>query len=479
MSKIRITRGNDLSRRDLLRISGGCAALTQTSLLSTLLNLSLLRSATAAIDTTGYKALVCVFLHGGIDSYNMLVPTDMDGAFSDYQFARGNLALDSATLLGITDPTDGRSYGLHPDLGDLLPIYNAGNLAFVANVGSLVEPVDSATYGNGARLPVGLYSHSDQQRHWQTSTPQSRTQITGWVGRMADILSDSVNSNPAISMNIAIDHLNILQTGEGIVPYVVDDRNGAEVLAGYGGGSAMDVILTGSIDSFLEQSYADLLKRTYAGLSRQSIDAAVDYNDATQSVIIDPANTSVLQRTYLGRQLLQVARAIGAQGALGQKRQVFFTERGGWDHHSNLIANQGSLMPEVNQALSAFYEVIATLGFENDVVTYTASDFARTLSANSNDGSDHAWGGNHIVMGGPVLGGRLYGSYPDSLAPGNSLDLGRGRLIPTLSVDEYAAELAMWFGIDNGANLESVLPNIRNFYSASAPLPPLGCLVGP
>jgi len=476
MSKTKIIRGNDLARRDLLRRLGGCAALTQTSLLSTLLNLSLIRSTAAAIDTSGYKALVCVFLHGGIDSYNMLVPTD-DEPYADYLLARSNLALELATLHGIADPIDGRAYGLHPGMGDLQSLYDAGNLAFIANVGSLLEPVDAATYGNGARLPLGLFSHSDQQRHWQTATPQSRTQFTGWLGRMADILDDTVNRNPAISMNIAIDHLNILQTGDGIVPYVVDDRDGAEVLAGYGAGNAMDLILTGATDSFLEQSYADLLKRSHARLNRQSIDAAVDYNDATHSVVIDSAIIGTLKNSYLGRQLLQVAKAIGAQQVLGQDRQVFFVERGGWDNHANLLAKQDFLLPEVNQAFKAFYDAMVYLGVENDVVTFTASDFARTLSANSNDGSDHAWGGNHIVMGGSVDGGRLYGSYPDSLAPGNSLDLGRGRLIPTLSVDEYAAELAMWFGIDNDANLETILPNIRNFYSASDPIPPLGFML--
>jgi len=487
MSKTKVTSGSGLSRRDFMRISGGCAALTETSLLATLLNLSLIRSAAAAIDTSGYKALVCVFLHGGIDSYNVLVPTTDPGndPYADYALARGNLALDPTSVLGITDPTDNRGYGLHPELGDLQSLYEDGNLAFIANVGSLLEPVLPETYRNGARLPLGLYSHNDQQRHWQTSTPQSRTQITGWVGRMADILSDSVNRNPTISMNIAIEHLNILQTGDGIVPYVVDDRNGAELLRGYGGTNPMDQILTGAVDSFLEQSYVNLLKSTYAGMSRQAIDAAVEYNAQTEiveAILVNPVTgipdtVDILRSTSLGRQLLQAALAIGAHGALDQDRQVFFTERGGWDHHSNLLTNQGNLLREVNAALKAFYDTLSFLGLANDVVTFTASDFARTLSANSSNGSDHAWGGNHIVMGGAVQGGRLYGTYPDSLAPGSSLDVGRGRLIPTTSVDQYAAELAMWFGLENDGNLETILPNIRNFHAASDTSPPLGFLI--
>ncbi len=174
MSKTKITKGDSLTRRDALRTLGGCAALTQLSMLSTLLNLGLTRSAMAAIDTTGYKALVCVFLHGGIDSYNLLVPTD-SVPYADYRTARGGLALELDTLLDINDPTDGRAYGLHPALEGLQSLYDDGNLAFVANVGSMVEPVDLYSYDNGARLPLGLFSHSDQQRHWQTATPQSRT----------------------------------------------------------------------------------------------------------------------------------------------------------------------------------------------------------------------------------------------------------------------------------------------------------------
>jgi uncharacterized protein (DUF1501 family) len=293
---------------------------------------------------------------------------------------------------------------------------------------------------------------------------------------MADVLDDLGNHNPVIPMNIAIDHLNILQTGDDIVPYVVDDRNGAEVLNGYDGGGAANTILTQATDSFLGQSYSDLLKRTFADTNRQAIDAAVDYNTATSAVALPGYITDVLDNSYIGRQLWQVARAIGARGALGQDRQTYFVERGGWDHHSGLLGAQGNMLPELSEALKAFYEALELLGVENDVLTYSVSDFARTLGANSNIGSDHAWGANHIVMGGAVDGGKIYGTYPDTLAPGNSLDLGRGRLIPTTSVDEYAAQIALWFGLDNDNVLETVLPNIRNFYSSSETTPPLGFL---
>jgi uncharacterized protein (DUF1501 family) len=476
------TKVNGPTRRDVLRTLGGCAAMSQTAMLSTLLNLKLTRAAVAAHHYTDYKALVCLFLHGGIDSYNVLVPvgesiTDtIKQPYNDYLLARSTLALSEPSLLPITDPTDGRTYGLHPGLTELKQLYDFGHLAFVANVGSLIEPISDVSAYNAARRPLGLFSHNDQQRHWQTATPQSRTQITGWLGRMADVLDDLGNHNAVIPMNIAIDHLNILQTGDDIVPYVVDDRYGAEVLAGYGGGNAANTILTQATDSFLDQSYSDLLKRTFADTNRQAIDAAVSYNEETSAVNLPLSITGVLDDSYIGRQLWQVARAIGARGALGQDRQTFFVERGGWDHHTGLLGAQGNMLPELSAALKAFYEALEFLEVENDVLTFSVSDFARTLGANTNVGSDHAWGANHIVMGGSVDGGKIYGSYPD-LYPGNSLDLGRGRLIPTTAVDEYAAQIAMWFGLDNDNVLETVLPNIRTFYSSSETTPPLGFML--
>jgi uncharacterized protein (DUF1501 family) len=494
VSKSRIAKNIGLSRRSLLRGMGGCAAMSQVPVLSTVLNLSLTNAAAAAIDTTGYKALVCVFLHGGIDSFNMLAPTDDGGPYDDYVLARGALALereDPVTLppnpmLPIVDAAGApgmTNYGLHPGLAGVRDLYNAGNLAFVANLGSLVEPMDLSTYYTGRR-PLGLYSHSDLQRHWQTATPQSRTQITGWAGRMADVLDPLTNENPAIPMNIAVDYMNIFQTGDTLTPYVVDDRNGAEEFTANKYSNAMDLIMSDATDSFLSQTYSNLLKRTMADVSFQAIEAAENYNAMTESVFPDPEDplapqfvkTLANDTGHLGRQLLQVAKAIGAHTGLLQNRQVFFVEAHGWDHHASLLTNQGNMLPAVGNALKAFYEATEYLNEHNNVVAFTASDFARTLNGNANIGSDHAWGGNYIVMGGAVQGGQIFGTYPDSLAPGNPLDVGRGRLIPTTSVDEYNATMALWFGMENDGVLETMLPNIRNFYDASETEPPLGFL---
>jgi uncharacterized protein (DUF1501 family) len=269
-------------------------------------------------------------------------------------------------------------------------------------------------------------------------------------------------------MNIAIQHLNIMQTGEDVIPYIIQ-TNGAQLLAGYGSSSVQDQILTKTTDSLLEQTYSDLLAKTHARNRRGSIDAAINFNDAFNDVVL----TTAFPNTNLGRQLETLAKTIGARDSLDRKRQIFFAERGGWDHHDGTLSSQAVMLPEVSGALKAFYDAMVELTIQDQVVVFTISDFGRTLSFNGK-GSDHAWGGNHIVMGGGVQGGRVYGQYPDSLAPGNPLDVGRGRLIPTTSVDEYNAELALWFGLQNDSTLETVLPNIRNFYASGAGASPLG-----
>lgn len=423
----------------------------------------------ALTGITGYKALVCVFQRGGNDSFNMLTPYE-PGEYADYATVRGSLALPSEALLPISG-SDGRRYGIHPGMPEVRDLYQAGKLAFLANVGSLIAPTDRTSYESEEKLPEGLFSHSDQQRHWQTSVPQSRTQITGWAGRMADALTDQVNNNPTISMNLALDGTNILQTGDRVVPYVVRSTGAAE-LAGYNRTNTLDRILTRTNDSLLEQTYSDLLKRTHADIRRNSIDAAIEFSQATDAVPL----TTPFPATSLGKQLEMVARTIGAREALGQTRQIYFVARGGWDHHDALLSRQAEKLPELSTSLAAFHDATVELGVANDVALFSVSDFGRTLSSNGN-GSDHAWGGNHIIMGGDVRGGDVYGAYPESLALGNPLDVGRGRLIPTTSSDEYSAELALWFGIPNDGTLETVLPNVRNFLASGSPSSPLGFML--
>ena len=392
-------------------------------------------------------------------------------------------------------------------------LYREGNLAFVANVGSLPYKITRAQYNsnqfnsNGLPArPLGLFSHSDLQRHWQTSLPQSRAQVNGWGGRLADCFQTTNEVSPGVqspvSMNMSINGVNIFQTGSDIVPYTVgiggltDGADGANTLNDYPLGtqtSYEDRAFNTLTDGILNQTYNDLIAESFKSQNRLSIDAAIDFNSATNAVTINtPYEYGGGGESDLGRRLRQVARIIGATHPgvstggpkLIPKRQVFFVQEGGWDHHANMITSMDGKIHEVSKALTSFYRSLEELGIEDDVVTFTASDFGRTLRTNG-IGSDHAWGGNHIIMGGGMeakgTGGQIYGKYPTSLAnPTDSyvgnLDVGQRRLIPTTAVDEFAGEIARWFGIPNDNELETVLPNIREFYSTSESLGPLQIL---
>jgi uncharacterized protein (DUF1501 family) len=473
-----------LARREFLKSIGGCATLTSTSLLSTLFHLSATNSAVAQTgELSDYKAMVCLFLNGGNDSFNMLTPlTEQER--NDYVASRGGvytptngaLGLPTSGLHTIDDSVTGRSFGIHSGMPEMKTLYDQGKLTFVCNVGSLVAPTTMAQYQAQLNLPLGLFSHSDLQRHWMTSVPQTRSQVTGWAGRMADMVTGATNTNTSISMNISLNSVNMWQTGGAVVPYVVTDT-GAQEVSWYGPTWTQAKIFTTLTNDVLSRSYGNLLERTFAQQNRNALDAAISFNQAiAQQSAVDahfPQNGSSLQR-----QMKMVAKAIGANGTLGQRRQIFFISHFGWDNHDELINNQQSNLATVSQALKNFQDAMDALGLTDRVVTFTASDFARTLSSNGR-GSDHAWGGNQIVMGGPVAGDRLHGHFPTSLrtpkAPASmgsfNLDTGRGRLIPTTSVDQMAAELAMWYGVANDNNMEQILPNIRNFHPAGTSRP--------
>ncbi len=481
-----------LSRRNFMRFSGGCAALSSTSILSQILNLQLTGAAVAQEGTPSgdYKALVCVFLNGGIDSHNVLAPYT-DAEYAHYQSIRTDLAIakddpdPNLNLLpvdGNHGVNQGRQFGIHPTMTGVHELYQAGNLAFVANVGSVVVPTTKATL-NSVKLPLGLYSHADLIQHWQSSIPQSRSQISGWGGRMADLMASTHNANEFVSMNIALGSLNIFQTGNQVIPYVINNSTGATLLNGYTSTGVVDTIHRNFIDQVYPQNvdtapaatYSDLLRKTLYRTKRGSIQAAIEFNEAT-SIGDDAALFAPFDGLTSGfaNNLRMVARSIKARARLGQTRQIFFVSAGGWDHHADLLQNQTNMLPVISQALKAFYDTTVNLGVASEVTTFTASDFARTLSTNGS-GSDHGWGGNHIVMGGAVQGNKVFGDYPDNLKT-NNLDTGRGRLIPTLSVDEYNAEMAMWFGVSNSQMLVDILPNIRNFYSSGATAKPIGFL---
>ncbi len=479
------------TRRQFLG-QASCAACSSIPILSTLLNLRLAGSVAAVTAPANgeYRALVCIFQSGGNDSFNMLAPFSgasptNASAFAEYTASRSDLALPQAQMSEIHPTnTPGRTFGVHGGMPQLAALFESGKAAFVANVGTLIEPVLNRTQVNQAtkRLPLGLYSHSDQIEQWQTSVPHSRSGV-GWAGKMLDLIK-SVNASQTVSMNISTDGSNVWQTGVTDAEYAVDPGSdndptgGAVALAGYAqnySGNTVSDAVSGSIDSQLALEYTNLLQQTFQKKRRSAQDAYALYSAATAPAL--PGNV-VFPNTSMGRQLKQVAKAIAGRTTLGAVRQTFFVNRGGWDHHSNTVALQAAMLPEIDAALAAFWTQLGLLGVQPNVTIFSASDFGRTLTSNS-QGSDHAWGGNAYVVGGSVLGKKIYGSYP-SLAVNpdtgpeiNPLDTGRGRLIPTTSCDQFFAEMALWLGVP-ASSLPLILPNIGNFYAGSGA--PLGFL---
>ncbi len=416
-----------------------------------------------------YRALVCILLAGGNDSFNMLLPTSAD-EYADYRTARGDLALPSADLLPLADThTGGRSFALHPGMGELQQLFDQGQAAFVANVGTLVEPITLEQFESGTgHVPLGLFSHADQIAQWQTALPDRRS-ATGWGGRLADVLS-GLNDDPRISMNLSIAGTNVFQTGEETVEFSVTPE-GPVSIEGYGGDDLYDQLRTSAIDSMMNAKYRSVFQRAYAERFRGAIAGNRFFSEALAASA--PPST-VFSVTPLSSSLAMVARTIAARSLLGHRRQTFFIVFGGWDHHDETLAQQQTMLPVLSRALDELYRATVELGVEQQVTTFTISDFARTLTSNGR-GSDHGWGGNQIVVGGAVKGGRIYGDYP-RLNAGNGLDTGRGRLLPTLAVDEMFAELALWLGADASA-LDLVLPNIGRFYSPSSAEAPVGFLL--
>lgn len=464
---------NDVSpRSDLMcrrRFLGeaSCALVGGSSVLSTILNLKLAGTLAAGEAPFGddYKALVCVFLQGGQDSFNMLVPRG-DVEHADYQEIRRNLSLSKDSLLPITPATDdGRSYGLHPSLSRLKSMFDDAELAIIPNAGTLVEPTTKASYakGLGAKLPAGLFSHADQERQWHTALPD-RSSLRGWLGRMQDLLY-SLNGENTFASSISLAGHSLMQAGGATQPYGIG-ANGSRGLDDWGRYGWRQG--TAGVTNQLELEYSNLLQKTFLERKKR----ALDLHEVFGKAIVE-ANTPAVEfgSTSLANQLEMVYRAIAVRGELGVRRQTFFVMMGGWDHHSELLVPHSKMLKDLDAALANFNTAIKGLGLGDSVTTFTCSDFGRSLTSNG-EGSDHGWGGNQLVFGGAVKGGELYGTYPD-LYEDNPLDVGRGRLIPTTSVDEYFAELACWFGVAP-AQLPLVLPHLDRFYDTASATPPLG-----
>ncbi|MEM9173435.1 MAG: DUF1501 domain-containing protein [Pseudomonadota bacterium] len=429
------------------------------TLASSTLALGLSRQAAAQAMPQDYKALVCILLAGGNDSYNMLVPAD-SSAYAAYAGIRSDLALPISELLPLAPPTGaGQQLGVHPGMASLQQLVNNGDASMIANIGTLLEPFDPAAVSNGtARLPVGLFSHADQISQWQTAIPDGRGS-QGWAGRIADRML-STNPGNGISMNISLSGTNTFQSGAQTREYSIDSNgSGATGLNGYGVDNGFGRFRTDSVDALLAISRESLLKREYARRFRSALDAQVVFAEAMQSAT--PLTTE-FSPNPLSAALRQIARVISVRDLLGATRQTFFVTIGGWDHHDEVLDNQARMLPIVADALAQFRDALQELAVWDAVTTFTISDFGRTLTSNGR-GSDHGWGGHHIVMGGAINGGEIFGHYPE-ISMNSPLDVGRGIYAPTTPTDTYFADLALWLGVPR-ADLDQVLPQVRRFYT--------------
>lgn len=462
------------------------AALGGASLYSAMGNLQLLQAATMACSPaslTGYKALVCVFLYGGNDGFNTIVPRIAgQSARVGYDQVRPSLAIPIAGLNALNAPTsgfgspgDGCAYGLHPAMPELAGLFNAGKAAIVANVGTLVQPVTKAQYQNGTvPLPPQLFSHSDQAAYWQSSPPSNQP-VTGWGGRIADLVACA---NPSgVPFLTSLDGQDAFVRGDNVAGYVMNSYGPARVDFPYdpvGAGTGLE----NAFNALQAAGQANALERTYGAAIRHSIGTADIIQTALNAA---PAFTTQFAGAgNLGEQLQTVAKLIWAANnpvagyPTGLKRQVFFVSAGGYDTHGGQLDptdGQGPLLLELSKALTGFYNALNSVSLANNVTAFTASDFGRSLS-NNEDGTDHGWASHHFVVGGAVQGGKFYGdnfahtgqAAMPSLNPSatNPNDGDYGQMIPTTSVEQYAATLAKWFGISD-SDVGLILPNLSNF----------------
>lgn len=446
-----------LSRRHFLTkaasIAVGSSAFYATSAQFQLAN------ALAAPDAD-YKALVCIFLFGGNDAFNMLVPRG-DAEYNAYKATRQTLAIDQNDLLAISPASNiGMSLGLHPAMAKVQTLFANQKLGFVANVGALVEPVSKATYANhSAAIPPQLFSHNDQQTFLQSL--QSTIKRNGWVGRAADIMG-GVNTNQNLSMNISLSGSNIWQSGNIVTPYSIDAA-GIKEIGNFNTRStdARELTRVQVYKALLAQQQNNLLQNEFAKAQTHAWDLAGEVKIALDAQ--PPLTTVFPTNNPLAANLNMVAKMIAARGALNVSRQTYFIGMGDFDTHGDQLRRHVTLLTQLSEGLEAFYNATVELGIADKVTTFTTSDFGRTLTSNG-DGTDHGWGSHQLIMGDAIKGGDIYGTMPELVIGGNN-DAGEGRIIPTISMDQYAATLATWYGVPAG-NYSTIFPNLHNFDSA-------------
>jgi uncharacterized protein (DUF1501 family) len=460
------------NRREFLKST--CRVLSMTAMATQMRHFGLIdalaqeKTDDSAFGASDYRALVCIFLDGGNDGNNSVIPNYNEG-YAQYAAARSaqSLAIPRNNLLSITPPSmGGQVWGLNPALSGLHTLWGQGKMAVVCNVGCLVQPLTRATYQSGAPRPYQLFSHPDQSIQFRTAISSYKS-TTGWGGRLSD-RTTTLNTNPAIPMITSIAGASIFTNGTNSKPLIVASSPTPlnQVLALNGFGTAADELARRvAMDNARQQDLSQTLVQQASVITQQAV-------NVSQQLNTDPTTTAAFPATTLGNQLKQVAKLIKLRTILNMNRQIFFVQLGGFDHHSSQLGNHDSLLSQVSQAVKAFYDETVAQGVESNVTTFTMSDFSRTLDpagSGNNVGSDHGWGGPYFVVGGSVLGGNFYGkptsngTFVPTLVNGAGDDADiRGRFIPTVSVEQYAATLSRWYGLAD-ADLPLVFPNINNF----------------
>ena len=476
------------SRRAFLRRSAQLAF--TGAALPTALNLAAMGEAAAFNAPAGsYKALVCVFLFGGNDYGNTVVTYD-DPSYNAYSTIRGGgagqtaggIALAKASLTPtLLSPSTalpgGRQYALHPSMTGMAGLFNAGQAAVQLNVGPLVVPMTKAQYLGGNRtlypLPPKLFSHNDQQSIWQSSSPEGST--IGWGGNIGDLALAS-NTNSLFTC-MSITGNAVFLAGDSALSYQVSTGGAVKINSVVNNVYGSAAVKT-AMGQLVQQARSHVLENEYTTVAKRAIgsEGLITSGIGTGSALGTGAEFAPLNalptNNSLGAQLKMVARLIAARASLGTKRQVYFVSLGGFDNHDLLLTNHVTNLTRVSEAMTAFYQTTANLGVANDVTAFTASDFGRTLTSNG-DGSDHGWGSHHFVVGGAVQGKSFYGYAPpvgngSTATEADQWHVGQGRLLPTTSVDQYAATLASWFGVEP-AEMAGILPNLRNYGGVASP----------
>lgn len=464
------------SRRQFLR-TASLASMAGISASPFLLELNSLAAMAQSSGATDYKALVCVFLQGGNDGHGTVIATDTDSfsAFTQARSGAPGLAYPLSALLPITPKTSqsGRTFALNPSLGGLQTLFGAGRAAVVANTGTLIVPASKAqVQANSVPLPASLFSHFDQTAAWQAiASNGGSAEHVGWGGSVADLIeSMNMNSNSMFTC-ISTAGIALFLAGQASFQLNVTPAGPIPI---YGLANPLygQPAGTNALSSILSADETNLFAKEYEVVVQRSLEAQAMLASAMLPAgptgvpdppqYLDPMNNT-LTNNPLAASLQTVARIIGGRAALGVRRQIFYVQLGSFDTHDGQAVQHARLLTQLGQALQYFDGLMNTAGIGDSVTTFTASDFGRTLTSNS-DGTDHGWGSHHFVVGGAVQGGDMYGTYP-VVGANQANDVGAGRLIPTTSVDQYAGTLARWFGLSDG-QVRQVFPNFGNFGSS-------------